>query len=106
MPNARTLTTATSRVSTGGWVDACTISQPAVAVSATPQTEASPPSTVAPHRPRRGSVLSGSSGSCAVRARSGAATGTGAAAPAAPAGRGACGLSSRTWSARSTSSGR
>ena len=35
---------ATSRVSTPGWVEACTISQPAVAVSATPEAEASAPS--------------------------------------------------------------
>ena len=42
----RTATIATSIVRTAGRVEACTISQPAVAVSATPEAEASAPTTV------------------------------------------------------------
>ena len=42
----RTATIATSSVRTAGRVEACTISQPAVAVSATPAAEASAPTNV------------------------------------------------------------
>ena len=51
MPNARTATIATRRVRIAGWYDACTISQPAVAVRATPDADARPPSTVGTRQP-------------------------------------------------------
>ncbi len=53
MPKARTATIATSRVRIAGWYDAFTISQPAVAVRATPDADARPPRRVGSSRPWR-----------------------------------------------------
>ena len=73
MPQARTPTIATISVSTGGWVEARVISQPAVAVRATPEAAESAPSAMAPRSARREGRQSAVSGTVVVAGRATAA---------------------------------